>query len=61
MKADRYLIAAETRDMPGKVKLTFVRFETEYVPMDTFENRTFALLDPELPEARVLASLFRNK
>ncbi|MBN8917743.1 MAG: hypothetical protein J0I31_19270 [Rhizobiales bacterium] len=55
---ERYLVSADTKEMPGKVKLVFVRFETEVVSAGpAFDNRVFTLLDPRLPEARILASI----
>lgn len=59
---ERFLISADTKEMPGKVKLVFVQFETEVVPADpAFDRRTFKLLDPRLPEARVLATILSQK
>lgn len=42
----KLLYSMDTREFPGKVRLRFVEFTEEIVPMDaTFEGRSFELVD----------------
>lgn len=48
------LIAADTREIPGKVKILTVEFHTHFVQTSRFERMRFKLLDKRHPHARPL-------
>jgi hypothetical protein len=52
-----FLFAVNTKEFPGKMKLTFLRFETQVVDASAFLDGRYTLLDPSSPEARLLATV----
>lgn len=58
---NKYLIAVDTKDTPGKVKCVSVVFVTEYLSADQFKDTEFTLLDRRLPEAQQLATVLKDE
>lgn len=61
MSTKRYY-AFDTKDMPGKVKCSYVEYGTEIISYEEFVKGEFKLIQPQEPNtARMLEVLFVGK
>ena len=56
----RYAMSFDTTSMPGSVKVTYVEFTNEIIPVDKFYNREFRIIDPRVPEFKSLKTLLKD-
>jgi hypothetical protein len=58
--SQKFLLSADLKDTPGRVKLTFLEITVEYAPNNRdFDARPFNLLDADHPIVQVIKESFK--